>query len=125
MSQLFSARLSLCLLEEEFKNLKEEYEDYRRIAESSCNNKKVKCIRDHLSWYNRDDLKKKAKEVAVEEALEYSCDEARKRERIRRRKQREERRREEEKKRAAERKALEELMEKERKERRQRKNTEN
>ena len=90
MSQLFSARLNLCLLEEELKNLKEEYEDYRRIAESSCNNKKVKCIRDHLSWYNRDDLKEKAKEVAVEETLEYSCNEARKRERIRRRKQREE-----------------------------------
>ena len=102
MSQLFSARLSLCLLEEEFKNLKEEYEDYRRIAESSCNNKKVKCIRDHLSWYNRDDLKKKAKEVAVEETLEYSCNEARKRERIRRRKQREEKLKEKEE-RAAER----------------------
>ena len=122
--ELYEARIALyekeeqlAKKEEELNSLKEEYDHYRKIVETNCDNKKVRKIKNHISWYSREQLKKKAKKVAEQEWLDYSCNEARRRQR------REGRREREEKKRAAERKALEELMEKERKER-QRKNQE-
>ena len=113
--------MNLAQLEQELADLKEEYQSYRKIVETNCNNKKVKDIKRHVSWMTRDELNQKAKEVAEEEALEYQLMMARQRNREGRR--REGRREREEKKRAAERKALDELMEKEMKERRNRKNT--
>ena len=115
IGELYEAKIEISLIKEELEKLKEDYDNYRRIIESYCNNKKVKDIQKHISWYSSETLKTKAKEVEKEEWLDYCCDRNRRQER---RRQREERRREEEKKkRAAERKALEELMEKERKER--------
>ena len=107
--------MNLAQLEQELADLREEYQSYRKIIESNCNNKKVKDIKRHVSWMARDELNQKAKEVAEEEALEYQLMMARQRNREGRR--REGRREREEKKRAAERKALDELMERERKER--------
>ena len=104
--ELFETRLALFEKEEELKELKLEYENYKTIVESPCNNKNVRDTKKHISWYNPDELKKKAQEVMEEEWLEYSLEKARKQEK-----------KEEKKKRAAERKALDELMEKERKER--------
>ena len=117
ISALYTATLELHLKEQELSELKEEYNAYRRIAEANIQNKRIKDIKDHISWYNKNELKKKAKEIDDEEFLENGLMLAKRQARIRRRTQREERRREEEKKRAAERKALDELMEKERRER--------
>ena len=69
--------------EQELSDLKEEYECYRKIVESNSNNKKVRKIQKHVSWYNREDLKQKAKKVAEQEWLDYSCNEARRQERRR------------------------------------------
>ena len=121
ISELYSAKIELCLMKEELEQLKEEYNNYRRIIESKSNNKKVRCIKDHINWYNRDDLKRMANQVSEEEWLDDYCNTARRQEAKRRSKQREEEK--EKEKRAAERKALDELMEKEMKERRNRKNT--
>ena len=117
IGELYSARIELCLMKEELEQLKEEYNNYRRIIESKSNNKKVRFIKDHINWYDRDDLKRMANQVSEEEWLDDYCNTARRQEAKRRSKEREERRREEEKKRAAERKALDELMERERIER--------
>ena len=122
ISELYSAKIELCLMKEELEQLKEEYNNYRRIIESKSNNKKVRFIKDHINWYDRDDLKRMANQVSEEEWLDDYCNTARRQEAKRRSKQREEDK--EKKKRAAERKALDELMEKERRER-ARKNTEN
>ena len=121
--ELFEARLALFEKEQELKELKLEYESYRTIVESPCNNKNVRKTKEHISWYGPDELKKKAQEIMEEEWLEYSREKAKRQER-REGRRREGRREREEKKRAAERKALDELMEKERKERRNRKNQE-
>ena len=115
ISALYTARLELHLKEQELSELKEEYNAYRRIAEANVQNKRIKDIKDHISWYNKNELKKKAKEIDEEEFLENGLMLAKRQARIRRR--RDERREEEKKKRAAERKALDELMEKERRER--------
>ena len=112
IGELYMTKLELAKKEEQLKELQEEYDSYRAIVESNSNNKKVRKIQKHVSWYNREDLKQKAKKVAEQEWLDYSCNEARRQER-----RREGRREREEKKRAAERKALDELMEKERRER--------
>ena len=112
ISELYTALIELYSKQEELEELKEEYNNYKTIIESSCSNKKVRMIQEHISWYNKDDLNKKAKEVRDQEWLDYHVEQARRRE-----ERREEERREEEKKRAAERKALEELMERERRER--------
>ena len=108
ISELYKALIELYSKQEELEELKVEYNNYKTIIESSCSNKKVRMIQEHISWYNKDDLNKKAKEVRDQEWLDYHVEQARRRE---------ERREEEKKKRAAERKALDELMEKERKER--------
>ena len=113
ISELYTALIELYSKQEELEELKVEYNNYKTIIESSCSNKKVRMIQEHISWYNKDDLNKKAKEVRDQEWLDYHVEQARRREERRR----EERREEEKKKRAAERKALDELMEKERKER--------
>ena len=130
ISALYTATLELHLKEQELSELKEEYNAYRRIAEANVQNKRIKDIKDHISWYNKNELKKKAKEIDDEEFLENGLMLAKRQARIRRRQERrregrrrEGRREREEKKRAAERKALDELMEKEMKERRNRKNT--
>ena len=115
IAELYSAKIELCLMKEELEQLKEEYNNYRRIIESKSNNKKVRFIKDHINWYDRDDLKRMANQVSEEEWLDDYCNTARRQEAKRRSKQREEEK--EKKKRAAERKALDELMEKERKER--------
>ena len=114
VSKLYTTMIELSLREQEMSDLKEEYECYRKIVESTSDNKKVRKIKKYVSWYSREELKKKAKKVAEQEWLDYSCNEARREEGKRRREGRRER---EEKKRAAERKALDELMEKERRER--------
>ena len=124
ISELYSAKIELCLMKEELEQLKEEYNNYRRIIESKSNNKKVRCIKDHINWYNRDDLKRMANQVSEEEWLDDYCNTARRQEAKRRSKQREEEKEKEKEKRAAERKALDELMEKERRER-AKKETEN
>ena len=98
----------------ELAELKQEYDNYRIITESAIDNKKVKDIRRHISWYDREELKEKAKQVTDEEQLSKCLENSRRQERLKRR--REERRRQ--------RKALDKLMEKERRER-ARKNTEN
>ena len=118
--ELFEARLALFEKEQELKELKLEYESYRTITESPCNNKNVRKTKEHISWYGPDELKKKAQEIMEEEWLEYSREKAKRQERREREREEEEK---EKKKRAAERKALDELMEKEMKERRNRKNT--
>ena len=110
--ELFETRLALFEKEEELRELKLEYDNYKTIVESPCNNKNVRDTKEHISWYTPDELKKKAQEVKEEEWLEYSLEKARKQERKKRREEEKEK-----KKRAAERKALDELMEKERRER--------
>ena len=124
LTELYNTKMNLFQVEEELDELKKEYNDYRAIMETDINNKRVKDIKDHITWYNREQLAKKAKEVLEEEWQENCLLRARDQERKRRRSQREEEEKEK-KKRAAERKALDELMEKEMKERRNRKNTEN
>ena len=101
MSHWYDALLELYQREEEVKQLKEEMNElreelnnYRLIAESTSNNKKIRDIKNHLSWFNREELKRKAKEVMDEEWLENSSDRARRDERIRRRREREEKLRE-------------------------------
>ena len=113
ISELYVTKLELYQKEQELSELREEYNSYRKIVESTSNNKKVKDIKKHVSWLTRDELNKKAKEVDEQEWFEWHSEKVRREERIKRR-QREE---EEKKKRAAERKALDELMEKERRER--------
>lgn len=122
LSQLYVTMLELDQREKELNDLKAEYNDYRIIAESACKSKQVRDIKEHISWFDREDLKRKAKEVLNEEELENSLERARRQERIAKRRQREKKLREMEE-RAAERKALDELMEKERRNR-ARKNTE-
>ena len=116
LTELYNTKMNLVQVEEELDELKKEYNDYRTIMETGINNKRVKDIKDHITWYNREQLTKKAKEVLEEEWLENSLLRARDQERKRRRSQREEEDKEK-KKRAAERKALDKLMEKERRER--------
>ena len=116
LSQLYVTMLELDQREKELNDLKAEYNDYRIIAESACKSKQVRDIKEHISWFGREDLKRKAKEVLNEEELENSLERARRQERIAKRRQREKKLREMEE-RAAERKALDELMEKERRER--------
>ena len=115
------ALLDLNDLRLEMAELKQEYDNYRIITESAIDNKKVKDIRRHISWYNREELKEKAKQVTDEEQLNKCLENSRRQERLKRRRQRRRQRREE---RRRQRKALDKLMEKERRER-ARKNTEN
>ena len=122
ISALYTATLELRLKEQELIDLKEEYNAYRRIAEANIQNKRIKDIKDHISWYNKNELKKKAKEIDDEEFLENGLMLAKRQARIRRRRTQREEEEKEKKKRAAERKALDELMEKERRDR-ARKNT--
>ena len=110
------ALLELYDLRLELAELKQEYDNYRVITESVIDNKKVKDIRKHISWYNREELKEKAKQVTDEEQLNKCLENSRRQERLKRRREREEKLKEKEE-RAAERKALDELMEKERRER--------
>ena len=116
LTELYNTKINLAQVEEELDELKKEYNDYRTIMETGINNKRVKDIKDHITWYNREQLTKKAKEVLEEEWQENCLLRARDQERKRRRSQREEEEKEK-KKRAAERKALDQLMEKERRER--------
>ena len=90
VSKLYTAMIELSLREQEMSDLKEEYECYRKIVESNSNNKTVRKIKKHISWYSREDLREKAKEVAEQEWLDYSCNEARRQERKRRRDREEE-----------------------------------
>ena len=83
-------KLELAKKEEELKGLKQEYDSYRTIVESTCNNKKVKDIKKHASWLTRDELNKKAREVDEQEWLEWHSEKVRREERIKRRRQREE-----------------------------------
>ena len=108
--ELYETKLELVQKEEELQKLKEEYSSYRKIVESTSSNKKVKDIKKHISWMSRAELNERAREMAYEEWIEGYMDRARRKERLRREE-------EEEKKRAAERKALDELMEKERRNR--------
>ena len=121
LTELYDTKLKLEDTKQELAELREQYEAYRIITESNCNNKQVREIKKHISWYDKKELMEKMKEVTFQEWLENSIAKTRRQER-----RRDERRREqlkEKKKRAAERKALEELMEKERRNR-ARKNTE-
>ena len=83
--ELYQREEEVKQLKEEMKELREELNNYRLIAESTSNNKKIRDIKNHLSWFNREELKRKAKEVMDEEWLENSSDRARRDERIRRR----------------------------------------
>ena len=112
LTELYDTKLKLEDTKQELAELREQYEAYRIITESNCNNKQVREIKKHISWYDKKELMEKMKEVTFQEWLENSIAKTRRQER-----RREERRREEEKKRAAERKALDELMERERIER--------
>ena len=123
LTEHYRVAIELSKKEEEFEELKQEYDNYRTIAESSCNNKSVRLIKEHISWYNAEELKEKVKEVQEEELIENQMMMIRVQKAKRRRSQREEEEKEK-KKRAAERKALDELMERERRER-ARKNKEN
>ena len=80
---LYEKEEQLAKKEEELNSLKEEYDYYRKIVETNCDNKKVRKIKKHISWYSREELKKKAKKVAEQEWLDYSCNEARRQERRR------------------------------------------
>ena len=81
---LYEKEDQLAKKEQELSSLKEEYDYYRKIVETNCDNKKVRKIKKYISWYSREELKKKAKKVAEQEWLEYSCNEARREERKRR-----------------------------------------
>ena len=116
LTELYRVAIELSKKEEEFEEMKQEYDNYRIIAESSCNNKSVRLIKEHISWYNAEELKEKAKEVQEEELIENQMMMIRAQKAKRRRREREEKLREK-KERAAERKALDELMERERIER--------
>ena len=85
LRELFETKLALFTKEEELKELKLEYDNYKTIVESPCNNKNVRDTKEHISWYSPDELKKKAQEVKEEERLEYSLEKARKQERKKRR----------------------------------------
>ena len=96
VSKLYTTMIELSLKEQELSDLKEEYDSYRKIVESNSNKKKVRKIKKYVSWYNREELKKKAKKVAEQEWLDYSCNEARRQERRREGRRREGRREREE-----------------------------
>ena len=83
IGELYMTKLELAKKEEQLKELQEEYDNYRAIVESNSNNKKVRKIQKHVSWYDREKLKQKAKKVAEQEWLDYSCNEARRQERRR------------------------------------------
>ena len=113
--ELYEKEKELYEKEKELAELNEEYNNYRKIVESNSDNIKVRRIKEHISWCSRDDLKKEAKEVSEQEWLDNYVEKARRDERRRRRDERRRRAREERRERVAERKALEELMEKEKK----------
>ena len=90
ISKLYTTMLELSLREQELSDLKEEYDSYRKIVESNCNNKKVKDIKKHVSWLTRDELNKKAREVDEQEWLEWHSEKVKREERIKRRQREEE-----------------------------------
>ena len=90
IGELYMTKLELAKKEEQLKELQEEYDSYRAIVESNSNNKTVRKIKKHISWFSREELREKAKEVAEQEWLDYSCNEARRQERKRRRDREEE-----------------------------------
>ena len=107
LTQFYEAKLELAQKEEELvqkegelEQLKEEYSSYRKIVESTTDNKRIRSMREHVSWMSRDELKKRAKEIEEEEWIEGCLEKAR-RERIRSRREEERSRREEEKKKEA------------------------
>ena len=75
--ELYETKLELLQKEEELEKLKEEYSSYRKIVESTINNKNVRAMRKHISWMGRDELKKGAKEIEEQEWLEGCLEKAR------------------------------------------------
>ena len=112
IAELLKTKEQLSEAQQELDQLRQEYNAYRDIIESQTNNKRVRGIQDKITWYGRRELIDKAKSIKKEEWLDYYCSKARTQERKRRREEKIKRR-----ERVAERKALEELMEKERRER--------
>ena len=112
IAELLKTKEQLSEAQQELDQLRQEYNAYRDIIESQTNNKRVRGIQDKITWYGRRELINKAKTIKKEEWLDYYCSKARTQERKRRREEKIKRR-----ERVAERKALEELMEKERRER--------
>ena len=112
IAELLKTKEQLSEAQQELDQLRQEYNAYRDIIESQTNNKRVRGIQDKITWYGRRELIDKAKTIKKEEWLDYYCSKARTQERKRRREEKIKRR-----ERVAERKALEELMEKERRER--------
>ena len=112
ITELLKTKEQLSEAQQELDQLRQEYNAYRDIIESQTNNKRVRGIQDKITWYGRRELIDKAKTIKKEEWLDYYCSKARTQKRKRRREEKIKRR-----ERVAERKALEELMEKERRER--------
>ena len=112
IAELLKTKEQLSEAQQELDQLRQEYNAYRDIIESQTNNKRVRGIQDKITWYGRRERIDKAKTIKKEEWLDYYCSKARTQERKRRREEKIKRR-----ERVAERKALEELMEKERRER--------
>ena len=85
LGELYATKLDLAQKEEELRDLKEEFDNYRKIVECPYDNKRIREIKKHISWMARDELKQKAKEVAEEETLEYQLMRTRRQERRRQR----------------------------------------
>ena len=79
LGELFEARLELLQKEEELEKLKEEYSSYRKIVESTLDNKDIRGMRKRISWMGREELNKVAKEIQEQEWLEGSLEKARRR----------------------------------------------
>lgn len=77
LGELYEARLELLQKEEELEKLKEEYSSYRKIVESTLNNKSIRRMRKHVSWMGRDELNKGAKEIEEAEWLEGCLEKSR------------------------------------------------
>ena len=63
LGELYEARLELLQKEEELEKLKEEYSSYRKIVESTTDNKRIRAMRKHVSWMSRDELKKELRKL--------------------------------------------------------------
>ena len=77
LSELYTTKLELLQKEEELEKLKEEYSSYRKIVESTLDNKDIRKIKRHVSWMGRDELNQRAKEIEEAEWLESCLERAR------------------------------------------------
>ena len=79
LGELYQTKLELLQKEEELEKLKEEYSSYRKIVESTLNNKSIRGMKKRISWMGRDELNNRAKEIEEQEWLEGCMERERRR----------------------------------------------